>query len=195
MPKLPEKVEDWKAPWETETGETEIDKDRLKRYLFGVLGDKEKLQERLSESETKSTELEKENGNLKKQVETKSREGETEVDKLKREVEELKKGGTDKKSDVDPLEVLKLRVAVEKGLNKGQLKRLIGSNEAELLADADELLQTFGSGGKTDGDEGEGDGNDARRTPKGKHNPGDPNPKAGPEVDVKKALDSIPRLN
>jgi hypothetical protein len=191
MPKLPDKVEDWTAPWETATGETEIEKDKLKRYLFNLLGDKEKLQERLTESNTERDEL-------KTKADAAAREGETNEQKLARENEELKaavdkatKGGDDDTAK----ENLRLKVAIEKGLNEAQLKRLIGSTKEELLADADELLKSFGSHGNAEeGEGGETGGDGVRRVPAGRRNPGDPNPGAGAEVSVEKALEQIPRV-
>ena len=38
-------IENFKAPWETDAGEVEIDKDRLKRYIFNVVTDKAKAQD------------------------------------------------------------------------------------------------------------------------------------------------------
>jgi hypothetical protein len=191
MPKLPEDVKDWTAPWETATGETEIDKDKLKRYLFNLLGDKEKLQERLTESNT-------ERDTLKTEAEAKAREGETTEQKLARENAELKAAvdAVTKGDGSDTAkENLRLKVAVEKGLNKDQLKRLIGNTEEELLADADELLKSFGSHGKSEeGEGGEQGGDGVRRVPRGNNNPGDPNPGAGADVSTDKALEQIPRI-
>lgn len=186
MPKMPEKVEDWTAPWETATGENEIDKPRLKRYLFGILTDKEKLQGSVTEKDTKITELEG-------KITEGARKDETEVDKLKRELKEAQDANANKGGD--DLELTKLRVALKKGLKEGDVKRLVGGTEAELLADADELLQSFGARGDSgEGEGGDPEGDPIRRTPRGHNNPGDPNPGAGADVDVTKALDSIPRI-
>ena len=191
MPKLPEKVEDWTAPWETATGETEIDKPKLKRYLFGLLGDKEKLQDRLTESNT-------ERDALKKTADDAARQGETTEQKLARENAELKAAvDAATKGDSSDLakENLRLKVALEKGLNAAQLKRLIGNTEEELNKDADELLASFGSkGDSTEGEGGEVGGDGVRRVPTGRVNPGDPNPGAGAEVNVAKAMEQIPRI-
>jgi hypothetical protein len=188
MPKLPDSVDDWNAPWETATGETEIDKPKLKRYLFGILGDKQKLQESVA---AKDTEI----GELKKAADEKAREGETETQKLEREKKELEtKLANASKGDDSSAEVLRLTVALDKGLTKDQAKRLIGTTEDELSKDADELLASFGAGGKTD-PEDDPDGAGARRTPKGKHNPGDPKPEEGADITLEKAMEKIPRLN
>lgn len=190
MPKLPGTVEDWQAPWETATGETEIDKDKLKRYLFNLLGDKEKLQERLTETST-------ERDTLKTAAEAAARQGETAEQKLQRENAELK-AAVDAATKGDGTDLaktnLRLEVAIEKGLNKDQLKRLIGNTKEELLADADELLSSFGSHGKSEEGEGSLEDGGLRRVPKGRTNPGDPNPGAAAEVDVNKALEQIPRI-
>lgn len=189
MPKLPEKVEDWTAPWETATGETEIDKDKLKRYLFNLLGDKEKLQERLTESNTERDEL-------KQAAEKAAREGETAEQRLEREKKELQTAldNASKGGDQGD-ELLRLRVALKKGLNENDVKRLVGTTEEELLADADELLKSFGRGGKSEeGEGGEQGGDGVRRVPRTPFNAGDPNPGAGAEVSTDKALEQIPRV-
>lgn len=43
------------------------------------------------------------------------------------------------------LKAARLEVAIDKGLTAAQAKRLVGSTKEELEADADELLETFGS--------------------------------------------------
>lgn len=192
MPKLPDDVKDWTAPWETATGESEIDKDKLKRYLFNLLSDKEKLQERLTESNT-------ERDAFKKTAEDAARQGETTEQKLARENAELKaavdkatKGGDD---DETAKENMRLKVAIKKNLNEAQLKRLIGNTEAELLADADELLKSFGSAGKAEeGEGGELGADGVRRVPRGTFNAGDPDPGAGADVSIEKGLEQIPRI-
>lgn len=188
MPKLPDDIKDWTAPWETATGETEIDKDKLKRYLFNLLGDKEKLQVRLTETTT-------ERDTLKTAAEEAARKGETAEQRLEREKADLQAALDKATSGGDQsAENLRLHVALEKGLNANQMKRLVGATREELLADADELLASFGSAGKSEeGEGGPGDGG-LRRVPKGSHNPGDPNPGAGAEISVDKAMEIIPRV-
>lgn len=184
MSKLPEKIEDWNAPWESDTGESEVDKGRLKRYLFGLLKDKERLQETVTTVTT-------ERDTLKQEADEKAREGETEVDRLKREKKELEDRlaqTPDKSADV-----LRLEVALEKGLTAVQAKRLVGATKDELEADAEELIASFGGTGKSgDGDEEEND--PPRREPKRRRNPGDPDPDAGADVKLEDALAQIPRI-
>lgn len=52
-------------------------------------------------------------------------------------------------------EASRLRVALDKGLTPSQAKRLVGTTEEELAADADELLADLGKG-KPRGDVGQG---------------------------------------
>lgn len=170
MLKLP-KLEDFKAPWENhlkegeDPNEVEIDRDKLKRYIHGVLSDKEKAQEKVEEITT-------ERDTLKTQLEEKAAEGESETDKLKRKLAAAEAKA--KKAEEPDIEKLQLEVAVEKGLTKTQAKRLVGKNLEEMSADADELLKEFGAA-KADDDEDGGDDVGLRVTPRTKlKNPGDP---------------------
>lgn len=84
-------------------------------------------------------------------------------------------------------DVLRLRVALRKGLNETQAKRLVGSNEEELESDADELLESFKPA----------DGTNDKRTPPGKPREdlkGGSDPTDEPEeMDPAKLAAQIPR--
>lgn len=180
MPPVP-KLEEYRAPWETEAGEdAEIDKGKLKKYIHGLLSDKDRLQ-------TQVTTVTGERDKLKTAADEKAREGETETQRLERENQELK---AKLENPAESEEVLRLRVALDKGLTAHQAKRLVGKTEEELAADADELLKEFGGTGSTDGDEGV-----PRSQPRKLTNPGDPDPDADAVIDIEKALESIPRIN
>jgi len=189
MPKL--KFEDYRAPWETEAGgETEIDKPKLKRYLFNLIQDKEKAQEREAEVTT-------ERDALKKAADEKAREGESEVDRLKRENQELKAAAEKPKGPT--VEELKYRVALEKGLTAKQAKRLQGTTEEELSADADDLLESWGGKSTPPDGDGDDDGDDQgvtpARQPRQLRNPASGDGDSGKEIDIDKALAQIPRVN
>jgi hypothetical protein len=182
MSKLP-KIEDWKAPWEVDLKEGDdpkeaLDLDKLKRYIHGVLGDKERLQDA---NATLTTEAK----SLKDEKAAKEREGETTEARLTRERDEaLKKAEEAGKTSV---ETLKLRVALEKGLTKTQVKRLVGTTEEELSADADELLAEWGP---VDPDRGEGNDDLLRQVPVARPRAGgDPKPNET-VIDVDKAADA-----
>ena len=87
-------------------------------------------------------------------------------------------------------DVLRLQVALEKGLTLTQSKRLIGDTEEDLKKDADELLESFGGSGEEPDDQGD----PARRHPRRPRTGGDPDPDAGQPLDITKALESIPRI-
>lgn len=185
MPKLA-KFEDWKAPWEVdlkEGDEPTFDFEKGKKYLYNVLSDKEKLQGQI---ETLTTERD----TLKAEKDAKDREGESELQKAQRERDEAIERAN--KSSETSVETLKLRVALRKGLTEVQAKRLVGSTEEELEADADELLESFGGSGKSG--EGEGEEDEPGETPVTRpqrrlSNAGDPDAGAGPKWDVDAAAD------
>jgi hypothetical protein len=63
------------------------------------------------------------------------------------------------------LEVLRLQVALDKGLTAHQAKRLVGSTKEELEDDADELVESFGVGKSGDDDGKDSKSDDASKTP------------------------------
>lgn len=160
------KFEDWSAPWEVDAAgvaipeeDQKVDPKRIRKHLYNVLSDKEKLQETVKTEQAAKAELEK-------KVTEAAREGESESDKLRRQVEELSKKVAE--GDAKSVETLKLEVALEKGLTRTQAKRLVGSNYDELVADADDLVASFGgSGEKPDGS------TVVKRTPKKLHSNSD----------------------
>jgi len=78
---------------------------------------------------------------------------------------------------------LRLQVAADKGLNPAQAKRLVGTNQEELEADADEILETFPAQGATPPPD--------RQPRPDLRGGGDPT--APEEVDIRQVVDSIPR--
>lgn len=181
MAKLP-KFEEYVAPWEKglADGETpEVDLPKLKKFVYDVLAGAERD---VTAAKTERDTVKTERDEAKRKLDEKNREGESETDRLKREVEELK----NKKPEVDETEVLKLRVALAKGLNEFQTKRLVGTTKEELEADADEILANFAA--KQNGEEEETGGTGIRSTPKVKlRNPGSDSDDAG--FDPDKAAD------
>lgn len=86
------------------------------------------------------------------------------------------------------LELARTRVALRKGLTEAQAKRLQGSTEEELEADADELLATFRPVGDDD-DEGD----DPLRRPRERLRSGNRPDPAPEERDPRKLAASLPR--
>ena len=68
-------------------------------------------------------------------------------DKDKSETERLTEENTQLKKDLAAATAsgVRYRVAVDKGLTATQAKRLVGDTEDELLADADEILESWGA--------------------------------------------------
>lgn len=104
------------------------------------------------------------------------------LDALQKQLEEEKEARTRSEA-----EALRLRVAQAKGLTEAQAKRLQGSTQEELEADADDLLETFG--GKDDPSEKKGLGR-----PKESLQPGASNEDDETEVSAKEAADIADRI-
>jgi hypothetical protein len=181
MTKLPEYAE-YKAPWEKDGAE--FDPEKGKKFLYSLLQQVQTLEGKVST-------VTGERDTLQSKIDEAAREGESETQRLQRELA----AANDKlaKADVESVETIKLRVALEKGLTPVQAKRLIGTTEDEISADADEIKASWGGSGKAgEKDEDEGDKPPSRQ-PRRLNNAGDPDP-TGDDIDVDKALDSIPRI-
>lgn len=195
MPKLA-KFEDWTPPWGKD--DSDFDAEKAKKRIYDLLHDKETLQDKVATVEAERDTAKSERDAAKAAAESKAREGETEVDRLKREngelqqkVEKIEKAGQE-----PSIETLQLRVALRKGLDETQAKRLIGKTEAELEADADDLIKSFGFEGAGD-DEDDGKGGDGVvRRPRRLHNPADPDPSGrDKDITVEQMLAAVPRSN
>lgn len=190
--KLPA-LEDWHAPWELDADKKIIedeeaqvvDKGRLKKYLYGLLKDKEKLQSSVSTLTTERDEA-------REKIAEKEREGESEVDRLKRENAELKANPPKASIDDDP-EVLRLKAALEVGLSAkhvGRLNRDLKTFD-ELVEDAKELQASFGGHSTT---EGEGEEETPRARPRRASTSVDPAQRSGggKEVTLEEMVDRVP---
>lgn len=158
------KIEDYKAPWELGPDgkplaeeDQALDPAKLKKYVYGLLADKDRLQ-------TTNATLTTERDTLQSTIDAEARKGESEADRLKRENADLQAKLA--KSGETSIETLRLQVALENGLTAFQAKRLVGSTKEELEADAAELKTSWGGGGKVDDPEDTG----VERTPVRRHN-------------------------
>jgi hypothetical protein len=92
------------------------------------------------------------------------------------------------RADTAQLALLRLEVAIDKGLTKAQAKRLVGTTREELEADADELVESFRPAGGT------GDKPKPRSSPKERlRGGGDPNEEPE-ESDPRKLAAKVPRF-
>lgn len=152
MAKLLE-YQDWKSPWEKK-GE-DVDAEKAKKFAYSLLKQNEGLTEQVATAT-------REKDDLQKTVDEVSQKDETEKDRLAREKTKLE--GDLAKANATANETMKLRVALRKGLNETQAKRLVGSTEEELESDADALVQSFGGSGE--GAEDESKDSSPRRQPR-----------------------------
>lgn len=178
------KFEDYKAPWEIdlkEGDEPTFDFEKGKKYLYGVLSDKEKAQKERDTVQAELATVTTERDTLKSEKESKAREGETETQRLTRERDEAREDARKAKEKKDaegdgksPAE-LRLEVALEMGLTAVQAKRLQGTTKEELESDAKDLLDSFGASGEGGDGDGDGEGDGPRARPR-RHlrNPADP---------------------
>jgi hypothetical protein len=136
--------------------------------------DKDKLKTRAEEAEGKVKKHEDENKTEAERKEAAQKEAETKAEKAE-------------------LKAARLQVALDKGLTKSQAKRLVGSNEEELAADADELLADLG-GGKNDDEDDDDDGDQGSRAGRRPAERPGAAPKAKPEEnDPAKLAAEVPR--
>lgn len=116
------------APLEGDEDEV-LDVERAKAKIRKANSENQGLRSRLKELEEKASRLDElENANKSEQQRA------TEA----REAAEKRAVDAEQRA-------LRLEVAAEKGLTAVQARRLIGSTKEELEADADELLETFGT--------------------------------------------------
>ena len=180
------KIDDFQAPWESETGsDAEIDAAKLKKYLFNLLTDKAKAEDAAEEANGKVAEAEKNLEDAKAEFakgDTTGKVAELEG-KLSKAQEEAKTAQGN---------LLRLEVATEKGLTPKQAKRLQGETKEDLEADADEILETFGVQPAKQQDEDDEDENTGRTSPRRLNlvNPGDSGDGGG-EIDFEKAAAEI----
>lgn len=107
------------------------------------------------------------------------------TDKTDDEKAKAARAESDARTKKAETELLRLRVAMRKGLNETQAKRLVGETEEELETDADELLKTF----KPAGGDGDGDGKQPRRRPGERIRPGTGGRDEEPPLDAKSIVD------
>jgi hypothetical protein len=188
------KFEDWTPPWGED--DENFDAEKAKKLIYGLTSDKGKLGKDKADLQAKVTEVEGERDGHKAELDKIARKDETEVDRLKRELEESKSKPPAKAGESD-LEVLRLSVALDKGLTRKQAARLVGTTEAELAEDADAYLADLKPSGKSK-TEDDDDDDDARSTPR--RNPRarstnrtDPDPSEGGPMSTDQALELIPR--
>lgn len=156
----PGKYEDFTAPW----GDGEIDVEKVKRLVWNARVAEHEAGEKLATAQAELTKAKQEH--------------ETADQKAAREAAELREKA--EKSGDQALENARLRIALEKKLTLAQAKRLVGTTEAELLADADEYIKEHNIGG----DAGSGSGEEGSGKPPVQQRPSTSNLRTGAENDA-----------
>lgn len=151
------------------TGEEEpLDLDRAKAKIAKANSEAANLRKRLKELEPLAKKAQ--------ELEDASKSEQEKLTERAAKAEETAKEATQ--------EVMRLRVALRKGLTETQAKRLVGETEEELEQDADELLASFTP------PEGEGD---APRRPRERLRPGAVPSSEPEETDPRKLAEDLPR--
>jgi hypothetical protein len=164
--------ENFRAPWESETGEDESpNPEKLKKYLYNLLLDKATAQDARDETAEKVTEAENKLKTAKAEVAKGDPTGK--IAELEGKLAEAETNAKKAQTSLD-----KLTVGIEKGLTPKQAARLQGETKEELEADADEILETFGVAKPAENEEEEEEDEDdeveLRTSPRLLQNPADP---------------------
>lgn len=183
---------EFRPPWITEDGnEVEIDKDKLKKYIHGLVTDKAKAQDARDDEATKVKDLTGQVDTLQKQVDEKNGPDSTALV----EAERSKTKAAEERAKAAELETTRLLAGLEAGLTPAQSKRLSGSTKEELEEDAKEFAKDLGvdpkksKEGSEDPDEGE-EGDEPFQFPQHLVGAGGGKP-LSPTDDIEKAVDGI----
>lgn len=186
--------DEFRAPWETADGtEAEIDKPKLKRYIYGLVTDKAKAQDAREEAVENVTRLEGELDEAKKEAASSNgEEAQKKIDKLTRDLTTAREKVTSLEAKIEESE---LRSEVLEGLDPKYAKYVTGTTREELEQSRAQVEADFGldSGGDND-DEGEDEDEPPARTrPQSRlRNVRDPENNKGPDaIDFDKVADEI----
>lgn len=175
------------APWETEGGtDAEIDKPKLKRYIYNLVTDKAKAQDSTDEAAAAKVAAETERDDAKADAEKASPE------EANKKIARLEKANADLKTERDGLVAAKersdLRGEVLEGLDPKYAKYVQGETREELEKALEQVKADFGLG--EEGDEDLDDDEPVIRTaPRTLTNPVDP--KSGAPSDKDYDFDKI----
>lgn len=120
-----------------DSGQEPFDAERAKAKISKANNEAKNLRERLRQAESELTALKGDESPEKQQDEQPS------------EPESQPGPGVDERVAAAESRAMRLEVAMETGLTAKQAERLVGNSREELLSDANELLESFGSGPRT----------------------------------------------
>lgn len=185
--------DEFRAPWETEGGsDAEIDKPKLKRWIYGILTDKAKAQDARDEAQESIKTIETERDEAKAEAaKANGDEAQKKIDKLEKQVTDLT---AERDKLVSDKEEADLRAEVIGNLDPKYAKYVVGKTREDLEKSLEDVKADFGI---KDGDENEDDENEdelnVRTRPRTKLSTGlDAEAgKGGGEIDFDKVADGI----
>lgn len=184
-------LESFRAPWETEGGsDAEIEKPKLRRWIFNLLSDKAKAQDSRDEAVEALAAAEKERDEAKEEAAKASPdEANKKIEKLEKENGELKAAAAARKKADEHEE---LRRDVTGDLDPKYAKYVQGDDREALEKSLEDVKADFGIG-DTNNVDGDGDETPARTAPRTSiRNPLDPdNGKGSDAIDFDKVADQI----
>ena len=166
--------DEFRAPWETEGGsDAEIDKSKLKRWIYGVLTDKAKAQDAREDALESVKTLESDLEQAKKEAASAN------GDEATKKIAKLEKELAEAKSTVETLEkdkeVSELRAEILAGVDPKHAKHVKGETREELEKSLEEIREDFGlpKPGEKEGDEDDENAQVRTRPRTGLTNPAD----------------------
>lgn len=186
--------DEFRAPWETEGGsDADIDKPKLKRWIYGILTDKAKAQDARDEVKETLTTVEKERDDAKDEAaNSNGEEAQKKIDRLEKKVADLT---ADRDKLVADKEIADLRAEVLEGVDPKHAKHVKGETREELEASLAEIREDFGITESNEGDENDGDEDEVkvRTRPRRVTNPADPAGGKAPDapIDYEAVADDI----
>jgi len=186
-------LDEFRAPWETEGGtDAEIDKPKLRRFIFNLLTDKAKAQDARDEADEALKTAEKELETAQAEAaEANGAEAQKKIDKLQKRVDDLT---VERDKLVSDKEVSELRSEALKDIDPKFHDWIQGTTQDELDASIEKFKETFGIEDGEPGDEDDPDEPTVRTTPrpilKNAADPKNGKP-ADQEIDWDKVADGI----
>lgn len=184
--------DEFRAPWETESGtEAEIDKPKLKRFIYNLFTDKAKAQDAREEAAESVKAIQADLDEAKKEAASANgAEATKKIERLERDLAEAK--GKVETLEKDK-EISDLRAEVLAGVDPKHAKHVKGETRDELEKSLAEIYEDFGIEASGKDDEDEIDDDEVRTRPRSRlTNPADSaNGKPGDEIDFEKAAADI----
>jgi uncharacterized protein (DUF3084 family) len=156
--------DEFRAPWETADGsEAEIDKPKLKRYIYNLVTDKAKAQDAREDALADLQTAETERDEAKAQAaDSNGAEAQKQIDKLTKQVESLT---AERDTLVKDKEQSELRAEVLAGLDPKYAKYVVGESREDLEKSLEQVKADFGLDDK-EVDEIDDDGVQIRTRPR-----------------------------